>query len=159
MFVNHPECVSFELGSEVVSRVQFSVEGEYLEYFIIGGDCMKDVLQNFTTLTGKPHLPPAWSFDCGYQPHLQQIMMRKQLQALLTAWPSVMFPLHVFHFDCFWMKEFQWCDFTWIPVFFQILGYAFAPESKRFKNMCVDKPIYSSVILLFDEGMDERIPS
>ena len=22
-------------------------------------------------------------------------------------------PLSVFHFDCFWMKEFQWCDFTW----------------------------------------------
>ena len=22
-------------------------------------------------------------------------------------------PLHVFHFDCFWMKEFQWCDFEW----------------------------------------------
>ena len=22
-------------------------------------------------------------------------------------------PLHVFHFDCFWMKEFQLCDFEW----------------------------------------------
>jgi len=22
-------------------------------------------------------------------------------------------PLSVFHFDCFWMREFQWCDFTW----------------------------------------------
>ncbi|MGD0879844.1 MAG: alpha-xylosidase, partial [Anaerolineales bacterium] len=22
-------------------------------------------------------------------------------------------PLHVFHFDCFWMKEFNWCDFKW----------------------------------------------
>ena len=22
-------------------------------------------------------------------------------------------PLHVFHFDCFWMKEFNWCDFQW----------------------------------------------
>ena len=22
-------------------------------------------------------------------------------------------PLHVFHFDCFWMKEFNWCDFEW----------------------------------------------
>ena len=22
-------------------------------------------------------------------------------------------PLQVFHFDCFWMKEFQWCDFLW----------------------------------------------
>ena len=22
-------------------------------------------------------------------------------------------PLSVFHFDCFWMREFQWCDFEW----------------------------------------------
>ena len=22
-------------------------------------------------------------------------------------------PLSVFHFDCFWMREFQWCDFQW----------------------------------------------
>ena len=22
-------------------------------------------------------------------------------------------PLHVFHFDCFWMKEFHWCNFEW----------------------------------------------
>ncbi|WP_458233139.1 TIM-barrel domain-containing protein, partial [Roseateles sp. P5_E8] len=24
-------------------------------------------------------------------------------------------PLAVFHFDCFWMREFQWCDFAWDP--------------------------------------------
>lgn len=29
-------------------------------------------------------------------------------------------PLHVFHFDCFWMKAFQWCDFEWDPVTFPI---------------------------------------
>ena len=22
-------------------------------------------------------------------------------------------PLDVFHFDCFWMKEFEWCNFLW----------------------------------------------
>ena len=22
-------------------------------------------------------------------------------------------PLHVFHFDCLWMKEYQWVDFEW----------------------------------------------
>ena len=37
MLVNHPERVSFEIGSEKVSKVQFSVEGEYLEYFVIDG--------------------------------------------------------------------------------------------------------------------------
>ena len=37
IFVNHPERVSFEIGSEAVSRSQFSVPGDHLEYFVIAG--------------------------------------------------------------------------------------------------------------------------
>ena len=59
VFVNHPENVSYEVGSEKVTKVQFSVPGEYLEYFIINGPTMKEVLENYTALTGKPALPPA----------------------------------------------------------------------------------------------------
>ena len=22
-------------------------------------------------------------------------------------------PLQVFHFDCYWMEAFEWCNFTW----------------------------------------------
>ncbi len=44
VLVNHPQCVSFEVGSEKVSKVQFSVESEYLEYFVIDGPTPKAVL-------------------------------------------------------------------------------------------------------------------
>ena len=37
VFVNHPGRVSFEVGSEAVDRVQFSVPGESLEYLVIYG--------------------------------------------------------------------------------------------------------------------------
>lgn len=62
VFVNHPECVSFEVASERVSRVQFSVPGEYLDYYVINGPTPKEVLEKYTRLTGRPALPPAWSF-------------------------------------------------------------------------------------------------
>ena len=62
VLVNHPENVSFEIGSEKVSKVQFSVEGEYLEYFMIDGPTPKEVLNRYTRFTGRPALPPAWSF-------------------------------------------------------------------------------------------------
>ena len=62
VLVNHPENVSFEVGSEKVSKVQFSVEGEYLEYFVIDGPTPKEVLNRYTQFTGRPALPPAWSF-------------------------------------------------------------------------------------------------
>ena len=62
VLVNHPQRVSFEVGSEKVSKVQFSVEGEYLEYFVIDGPTPKAVLNRYTQFTGRPALPPAWSF-------------------------------------------------------------------------------------------------
>src|ERR1043166_224916 len=62
VFVNHPGRVSFEVGSEVVSRVQFSVAGQCLEYLVIYGPTPADVLRKYTALTGRPALPPAWSF-------------------------------------------------------------------------------------------------
>lgn len=62
VFVNHPEKVSYEVASENVSRVQFSVPGEKLDYFIINGPEPKGFLEKYTALTGRPALPPAWSF-------------------------------------------------------------------------------------------------
>ena len=40
--------------------------------------------------------------------------------ALSTAWPSATCRCNVFHFDCFWMKAFQWCDFGVGPGTFLI---------------------------------------
>lgn len=54
--------VSFEVASEVVLRVGFSVEGQALEYYVIQGPTPKDVLRRYTAVTGRPALPPAWSF-------------------------------------------------------------------------------------------------
>ena len=50
VFVNHPECVSFEVASERVSKVQFSVPGECLDYYIINGPTPKEVLGRYTAL-------------------------------------------------------------------------------------------------------------
>ena len=43
VFVNHPEEVEFEVGREKCSKVGFSVRGETLEYYLVGGGTMKAV--------------------------------------------------------------------------------------------------------------------
>src|SRR5699024_580919 len=52
VLVNHPEHVSFEVGTEAVERVQFSVPGEVLEFLVFAGPTPADVLQRYTALTG-----------------------------------------------------------------------------------------------------------
>ncbi|MFD2611151.1 alpha-xylosidase [Paenibacillus gansuensis] len=118
VFVNHPERVSFEMASEFVSKAGFSVQGETLEYFIIGGDTLKDVLDNYTKLTGRPALPPAWSFGLWLTTSFTTDYDEATCLTFIEGMAERQIPLHVFHFDCFWMKEYQWCDFEWDPAMF-----------------------------------------
>ena len=118
VLVNDPGHVSFEVGSEAVERVQFSVPGEVLEYFVFAGPTPKDVLTRYTSLTGRAPVVPAWS----YGPWLSTSFTTDYDEATVTSFIEGMaerdIPLSVFHFDCFWMREFNWCDFEWDPRVF-----------------------------------------
>jgi alpha-D-xyloside xylohydrolase len=113
VFVNHPELVSFEVASEKVSCVQFSVAGHSLEYFVIYGPTPKEVLEKYTALTGRPALPPAWSFGLWLTTSFTTTYDERTIASFIQGMAERQLPLHVFHFDCFWMKAFHWCDFTW----------------------------------------------
>ena len=47
VFVNDSGPVSYEVGSEQASRVQFSVPGEKIDFMVIGGENMKDVIGGY----------------------------------------------------------------------------------------------------------------
>ena len=42
-----------EIASEKVNRVQFAVEGQSLEYFLLGANEPKEAIKRYTDLTGK----------------------------------------------------------------------------------------------------------
>ena len=115
IFVNHPGHVSFEVGSEAVSKVQFSVEGQSLEYFVIHGPTPREILRKYTALTGRPALPPAWSFGLWLSTSFTTSYDEETVSGFIDGMLERDLPLSVFHFDCFWMREFHWCDFEWDP--------------------------------------------
>lgn len=155
VFVNHPEKVSYEVASEVVSKVQFSVEGEYLEYYIVGGDSPKDVLNNFTALTGKPALPPAWSFGLWLTTSFTTSYDENTVNSFIDGMSERDLPLHVFHFDCFWMKEYEWCGFEWDKdVFPDPEGMIKRLKDKGLKICVWINPYIAQKSDMFKEGMD-----
>ena len=113
VFVNHPGLVSYEVGSEAVSKVQFSVAGQALEYLVIYGPTVREILRRYTALTGRPALPPAWSFGLWLSTSFTTSYDEETVTGFVDGMAARDLPLSVFHFDCFWMREFQWCDFTW----------------------------------------------
>ncbi len=113
VFVNHPGKVSFEVGSELVKKVQFSVTGEGIDYFLINGPSMKEVLTRYTELTGRPALPPAWTFGLWLSTSFTTDYDEATVNSFVDGMLERGIPLKVFHFDCFWMKEFHWSDLIW----------------------------------------------
>jgi alpha-D-xyloside xylohydrolase len=155
VFVNQPELVSFEIASEKVKKVQFSVEGESLEYYVIDGPAMKDVLRKYTDLTGKPALPPAWTFGLW----LSTSFTTQYDEATVTSFVDGMaergLPLSVFHFDCFWMREFHWTDFKWDErVFPDPKGMLARLKAKGLKICVWINPYIAQRSRLFQEGKE-----
>lgn len=113
VFVNSSDKVSYEVASDTVSKVSITVPGERLEYFLIGGENLTEVLSNYTTLTGKPALPPAYTFGLWLTTSFTTKYDEETVTSFIDGMAERDIPLQVFHFDCFWMKEYEWCNFEW----------------------------------------------
>ncbi|MEB8339035.1 alpha-xylosidase [Streptomyces endophyticus] len=118
VFVAHPGRVSYEIGSESVGQMQFSVEDQSVEYYVVAGPTPKDVLRRYTALTGRPALPPAWSFGLWLTTSFTTQYDEETVTSFVDGMAERDIPLSVFHFDCFWMREYQWSDFEWDPAVF-----------------------------------------
>lgn len=155
VFVGHAGDVHFEVGSEKVERVQFSVCTEQIEYYILNGRTPKGTVQLYTELTGKPALPPSWSFGLWLTTSFTTSYDEETTTSFIQGMADRDIPLHTFHFDCFWMKGYEWCNFEWDKDTFP------DPEGmlKRYKDrglhICVWINSYiGQKSALFDEGME-----
>src|SRR6266516_7926656 len=155
VLVNHSGLVSFEVGSEDVSQVQFSVEGQSLEYLVIYGPSPKEILRKYTALTGRPALPPAWSFGLWLSTSFTTSYDEETVTNFVEQMAHNNIPLSVFHFDCFWMKEYHWCDFTWdSDVFPDPAGMLKRLKARGLRISLWINPYIAQASPLFDDGKE-----
>ena len=96
IFVDHTTPVSFEVASEKVEYVGFSVPGEEIRYHLIYGPSPKEILSRYTDMTGKPALPPAWSFGLWLTTSFTTNYDEKAQVLLLMEWQREIFRLGYF---------------------------------------------------------------
>src|SRR3954447_2117541 len=153
VLVDHPELVSFEIGSEAVSRSQFSVEGQSLSYLVVDGPTPKDVLRRYTALTGRPARVPAWSYGLWLSTSFTTSYDEETVTSFVDGMTERGIPLSVFHFDCFWMRQFHWCDFVWDPATFPDPAGMLQRLHDRGLKVCVwINPYIAQRSYLFEEG-------
>jgi alpha-D-xyloside xylohydrolase len=153
VLVNHSGRVSMEVASETVERVQFSVEAESVEYLVIYGPTPKEMLNRYTALTGRPALPPPWSFGLWLSTSFVTDYDETTVRSFIDEMKSRDIPLSVFHFDCFWMREFRWCDFAWDPrVFPDPAGMLQRLKAEGLRISLWINPYIAQASPLFDEA-------
>jgi len=111
IFIHSGAEIVYELGSDSYVSYSFEVAEDQLDIFFLYGPDLKDVIARYTELTGKPGLPPAWSFGlwmsrCMYrtQQEVEEIARRLREERI---------PCDVLHIDPTWMREGYWGDFVW----------------------------------------------
>ncbi len=146
--------VRFEVASEKVERVQFSQQGQSMTYDVIYGETPKGILDRYTALTGRPALPPAWSFGLWLSTSFTTSYDEKTVTSFIDGMAQRDIPLSVFHFDCFWMKENHLTDLTWDPeVFPDPEGLLKKLKARGLHICCWLNPYISQESNMFDEGV------
>jgi len=112
LFVKTGSRTLFEVGSEYCyNSISFEIWENCLEYIVFYGPDLKRVLKMYTELTGRPSLPPLWSFGlwmsrCMYQ-------NRGEVEEVAQKLRGEKIPCDVLHIDPSWMKPKHYCDFEW----------------------------------------------
>ncbi|KAF8607761.1 alpha-glucosidase [Ceratobasidium sp. AG-I] len=155
VFINHPGEVELEIGSEKASRVGATVAGEDLQYFIIYGPTPLEVLEKYTRLTGRPGLPPSWTFGLWLSTSFLTDYDEKTVSGFLEGMKKRDCNVSVFHLDCFWMAQYQWTSFTFDPDNFpDPKGYLASLKKQFGVKICVwINPYISQFASTFQEGL------
>lgn len=147
--------VDFEIASEKVENVQFSVPGERLAYYVIGGHTPKDTISLYCKLTGMPALPPEWSFGLWLTTSFTTNYDEATTSSFIQGMADRHIPLSVFHYDCYWMRAWHWCDFIWDPDTFPDPEGMLARNHEKGLKICVwINPYIAQQSYLFREGKE-----
>lgn len=153
VLVNNPGRVSYEIASHYMTPVQFSVPGHSLDYYVFGGPTMKDVLDQYTALSGRPALVPEWSYGLWLSTSFTTNYNERDIMTNIERMEGLGIPISVFHFDCFWMRELTWTSLLWDRRNFpDPEGMLRRIKDKGIKICVWINPYIAEASPLFDEG-------
>ncbi len=155
LYVDHSEKVNFEIGSNLVSQNQFIVKNQELRFDLILADNLLDVIGKYGKLTGQVPKLPEWSYGLWLSTSFTTNYSEQTVLEFIDGMIERDIPFEVFHFDCFWMKEFEWTNFEWNTELFPDPEGLLKKIHARGKKVCVwINPYIAQKSSIFDEAYE-----
>ncbi len=97
LFLDNTWRSTFDFGHKDADAIEISAVDGPIDYYVIAGPTMRDVVRRYTDLTGKAPLAPLWSL--GYQQSRWSYMSDAEVRTLAGRFRQEHFPIDVIWLD------------------------------------------------------------
>ncbi|WP_124040995.1 TIM-barrel domain-containing protein [Clostridium perfringens] len=127
----------FDMGKEMGDRIFFGAIGGQIQYYFIPGENIKEVVKNYTALTGRMEMPPLWSL--GYQQCRFSYFSQEEVRELVKTFEEKDIPLDVVYLDIDYMDGFRVMTFK-TPNFHDAAGLIGDLKEKGIRTITIIDP-------------------
>lgn len=127
----------FDMGKEMGDRIFFGSIGGQIQYYFIPGENIKEVVKNYTALTGRMEMPPLWSL--GYQQCRFSYFSQEEVRELVKTFEEKDIPLDVVYLDIDYMDGFRVMTFK-TPNFDDAAGLISDLKEKGIRTITIIDP-------------------
>ena len=117
LFLDNGQRSWFDFGHRSQNVLQIGADGGSIDYYVIAGPTIADVVRNYAELTGKPPLPPLWSL--GFQQSRYSYMSETEVRDLAKRLRADRIPT----------------DVIWLDIDFQDRNRPFTTNPKTYPNL------------------------
>jgi alpha-glucosidase len=117
LFLDNTSRSWFDFGHRDQNVLQIGADGGPIDYYVIAGPTVADVVRHYAELTGKPPLPPLWSL--GFQQSRYSYMSETEVRDVAKRLRSDSIPT----------------DVIWLDIDFQDRNRPFTTNPKTFPNL------------------------
>ena len=105
--------IYYDLGQASVAAWQATARADHLRVYLIAGDGIPGLIRGYHELTGRPAVPPYWSF--GFWISRWGYRNRDEVMTVARRMREEKIPCDVIHIDPYWMRyhEGHHGDFEW----------------------------------------------
>lgn len=111
VFLDNTYKTRFDVGKTDTERLSVTADGGPLIYYVIRGDGYKDIIDQYTQLTGRPMLPPQWAF--GYAQSRGFYTNEELTRSAARTFRAHRIPADIIYQDIGWVDKLQ--NFDWEP--------------------------------------------